>query len=72
MIERLLKTGADPNERQPHGETPLMFAARNGNVAAIGVLLDHKADVNAKETLRGTTALMWAAEQKLSGSRAWS
>ena len=30
---------------------------------AIKVLLDHKADVNAKEKLRGTTALMWAAEQ---------
>jgi ankyrin repeat protein len=27
------------------------------------VLLDHGADVNAKETLRGTTALMWAADE---------
>ena len=27
------------------------------------VLLDRGADVNAKETLRGTTALMWAAAQ---------
>jgi len=27
------------------------------------VLLDHKADVNAKEKLRGTTPLMWATEQ---------
>ncbi len=69
MIEKLLKAGADPNERQPHGETPLMFASRNGNIEAIRTLLDNKlmenkADVNAKETLRGTTALMWAAEQK--------
>ena len=40
-----------------------MLAARNGNVDAIKVLLDHKADVNAKDKLRGTTALMWAAEQ---------
>ena len=40
-----------------------MMASRNGNADAIKVLLDHKADVNAKETLRGTTALMWAAEQ---------
>ena len=30
---------------------------------AIKVLLDHKADVNAKDKLRGTTPLMWAAEQ---------
>src|SRR5262245_20123255 len=26
-------------------------------------LIDHGADVNAKETLRGTTALMWAADE---------
>ncbi len=40
-----------------------MVAARTGNVDAIKVLLDHGADVNAKETLRGTTALMWAADE---------
>jgi ankyrin len=63
MIERLVKAGADPNEQGTHGETPLMLAARNGNVAAIKVLLDNHADVQAKEKLRGTTALMWAIEQ---------
>ena len=41
-----------------------MFAARNGNPQAIKVLLEAGADVNARETLRGTTALMWAVEQK--------
>jgi uncharacterized protein len=63
MIETLLRAGADANERHLQGETPLMFAARNGSVAAIRILLEHKAGLNAKETLRGTTALMWAAEQ---------
>src|SRR5262249_17509378 len=29
----------------------------------LNVLLDHKADTNVRENLRGTTALMWAAEQ---------
>ena len=38
-------------------------ASRTGNVEAMKVLLDHGADVNAKETLRGTTALMWAADE---------
>jgi ankyrin repeat protein len=58
MIEHLLKAGADVNEHGPNGETPLMFAARNGRVDAIRVLLDHKAEVNVREKLRGTTALM--------------
>jgi ankyrin repeat protein len=63
VVERLLKGGADANEALPRGETPLMFAARTGKVDAMKVLLDHRANVNAKETLRGTTALMWAAAQ---------
>ena len=41
-----------------------MMAARTGNLATLKVLLDHGADVNAKETTRGTTALMWAAAQR--------
>jgi ankyrin repeat protein len=52
------------NERGVNGETPLMFAARNGNLDALLLLLKRGADVNAKEALRGTTALMWAVEQK--------
>ena len=40
-----------------------MLAARTGNLDAMRVLLDHHADVNAKDKLRGTTALMWATEQ---------
>ena len=61
--EALLTAGADANERLPLGRTPLMAAARTGNVDAMKVLLDHGADLNAKETLRGTTALMWAADE---------
>ena len=63
MIEKLLKAGADANEQAPQGDTPLMLASRNGNAAAIAVLLDHHANIEARERIRGTTALMWAAEQ---------
>ena len=63
MIAALLEAGADPNEKLPLGRTPLMIASRTGNVEAMTVLLDHGADVNAKETLRGTTPLMWAADE---------
>ena len=40
-----------------------MAASRTGNVDAMKVLLDHGAQVNTKESLRGTTALMWAADE---------
>src|SRR5262245_11923960 len=63
IITALLDAGADANEHLPLGRTPLMIASRTGNVDAMRVLLDHGADVNAKETLRGTTALMWAADE---------
>lgn len=64
MIEKLLSAGADVNEPGPQGETPLMLASRTGNLGAMKVLLAHKAAINAKEKLRGTTALMWATEQR--------
>ncbi len=63
MLDRLLKAGANPNETGPQGETPLMLASRAGNLDAMKVLLEHKADVNAKEELRGTTPLMWASSE---------
>jgi ankyrin repeat protein len=64
MVERLLKAGADPNERGVNGETLLMFAARSGSVELIKRLIAVGVDINAREELRGTTALMWAAEQR--------
>ena len=35
MIAALLKAGADANEKLPLGRSPLMIAARTGNVEAI-------------------------------------
>ncbi|HEX4996999.1 MAG TPA: ankyrin repeat domain-containing protein [Terriglobia bacterium] len=63
MIARLLKAGADANETGVEGETVLMTAARTGAVDAARVLLDAGARVDAKETWRGQTALMWAASE---------
>jgi ankyrin repeat protein len=42
----------------------VMFAARNGNPQVIKLLVEAGAEVNAREPLRGTTALMWAVEQR--------
>ena len=63
MIAKLLQAGADANEIGPQGETPLMLAARSGDLNSLKVLLDYKAQINAKDKLRGTTAVMWAVEQ---------
>lgn len=62
-VDKLLAAGADPNIAQATGETPLMTCARAGNAEAVTSLLAHGADVNAKETLQGQTALMWASGQ---------
>lgn len=63
IVSRLLKAGADAKALGPNNETTLMLAARSGNPATIKILLAAGVPVNAKEPLRGTTALMWAAEQ---------
>jgi ankyrin repeat protein len=63
VIEVLLDKGADANEELPLGRRPLMLAARSGSVDAVRALLAKGADPNAKETARGTTALMQAADQ---------
>src|SRR5690606_23732270 len=46
------------------GETPLMVAARTDRVDAARLLIEHGADVNARETWRNQTAVIWAAAQK--------
>ena len=61
-LASLLDAGADPS-LMTGGVPPVMSAARTGNVEAVTVLARHGADVNASETLRGQTALMWAAAE---------
>ena len=61
MVERLLKAGANPNAGR---QSPVLSAARSGNVEVMTLLLAHGGDANAKEAGRGQTALMWAAAEK--------
>ncbi len=61
LVQALLDHGADVNQTLSHGETPLMMAARTGTVPILALLLRHGAPIDAREKLRGTTALMWAA-----------
>jgi ankyrin repeat protein len=62
-LQALLKGGADPNMSDPRGgTTPLMHAAAVGSTAAMTLLLDNGAKVNATNAT-GATALMWAATE---------
>jgi len=65
MVEKLLAAGADTNAAQMSGETPLMTCSRSGNLEAVQAILARGGvDVNARETRRGQTALMWAVAAK--------
>jgi ankyrin repeat protein len=58
----LLDNGADPNERDTRGYTPLMWAATSGNIQVATALLDKQAFVDG-ESDRGTV-LRLAAENR--------
>jgi uncharacterized protein len=64
LVGSLLKAGADlriADSAESEGQTLLMHVSHAGSVEAIRLLVDHGADVNARERRTGTTALMWAA-----------
>jgi ankyrin repeat protein len=62
VVDRLLKAGADPG-LAPSGAPPLLACAHRGAVPAVEMLIARGADVNAKDSWRGQTALMWAAAE---------
>jgi len=64
MAEMLLAAGANPNLVTSTGESPLLAASRAGRTDMVKALLEHGANVNAKENVRGQTALMWAVSQR--------
>jgi len=59
-MKRLLATGLNV-DRQFAGRSALMAAAHAGNVDAVKLLVQRKADVNARMGVTGETALMMAA-----------
>lgn len=61
-VRALLDRGAQANERDVMGRTPLMEAAFAGHSDAVGVLLEHGADPNITDNA-GWTALMEAASK---------
>ena len=59
----LLDARANPNTSLQMGETPLMSAARSGDLESVALLIERGADVNASEQEKSQTALMWAVAQ---------
>jgi ankyrin repeat protein len=59
IIENLLKAGANVEQEPYYISTPLIEAAQSGNLQAVRVLLDNKANINAK-THMGTPPIAYA------------
>jgi uncharacterized protein len=64
LVAQLLKAGVSASATGPLGETALHTCARTGRVEAAKVLLAHGAPIDAVETWRGQTPLMWAAAER--------
>jgi ankyrin repeat protein len=62
QVKALLDGGTNAGTAGADGITPLMVAAEIGSVDAMKMLIDHNADVNAKNT-SGSTALMWSVTE---------
>jgi ankyrin repeat protein len=58
--EFLLQHGAELESKDVHGQTPLMWAAKRGNLEVVQCLLAHGAEVNTRDE-RDRTALLLAS-----------
>ena len=60
IVRLLLDAGADANAARWNAESALMIAAGSGNPEVLRQLIAHAAKVDAVETVKGQTPLMWA------------
>src|SRR5262245_15265781 len=63
-LKALLAKGADVNAKTDYGATALSFASDKGHVEVVKVLLEHKADLNVKDTFYKATPLSWAISKQ--------
>lgn len=60
----LLDRGADGSQGNKQGQTPLMFAVRNGHGETVGAVAKHaRTDLSITDPLCGLNALMWAIRE---------
>ena len=63
-VKDLLQQGSDVNAIDTFGRTPLMLAAMGNSQELINLLLEHGADINAKDASTGKTVLQFAKDFK--------
>jgi len=61
-VELILSKAADINLQNPQGITPLIFAARNGNLEMVKYLVSKGANMNIKDN-KGGRAVTWAVKR---------
>jgi len=60
-VQALLAKGAEVNAKTRYGATALAYAADRGYLEIAKILVEHGAQVNAKDTFYGAPPLTWAA-----------
>jgi outer membrane protein assembly factor BamB len=63
-VKKLLDAGADVNAATEYGATALHFAADKGHLDVVRLLVERKANVNARDKFYSATPLTWAAMRK--------
>ncbi len=61
VLEKLIKEGANVNERNKYGNIPLHWAASYGRLSIVEELINKGADIDAKNN-NGNTPLHWAVK----------
>lgn len=62
-VKSALEAGIPVDAKTRHGLTALFYAAQNGHLEVVKLLVDKGADVNIKDTFYGMTALARAVDQ---------